>query len=253
MIKLAESGKSYLSEAWKSRSDLMSTLQDLVGKGEAPSVLDIPNKIDDGGNYVGGLMASSQAMIENFLLEAGAGLSVAWGALDGKKGRELLWQRLSPLNVLYNRVNHNGIPLATRDGAVILGILQSLLEKSLGSLVLVGHDTNVDSIAALLDLTWSCGPFADNESPPHIGLLFEKEPHGVSIKAVCTALDDSNEDFTPGEALLGEVRKEPGEQKFGTVAIDDLIQEARTKLNQWGGLDCAAKPLGEDELPTTIV
>jgi len=248
MIGLASSGKSYLSEAWKQHSNVMSELQDLVGKGHAASIVDIPTKIDDEGNYVGGMHVASQGMIENFILEAGTGISVAWGALDGKKGRKLLWERYSPLNVLYNRINHNGIPLATRDGAVVLGIMQLLLNKALGSQVLVGHDTNVDSIAALLDLTWSCGPFPDNETPPYIGLMFEREGDSVAIKVICTAFDDSDKDVTPGKALVGEVRK--GEQTISNIAIDKLIAEARSHIGEWGGLDCAAVLLLESSVRT---
>lgn len=250
MINLAESGKSYLSEAWNARDDLMASLQGLVGAGEAPSILDIPTEISKGGPYVGGLYVSSQGMIENFILEAGAGISVAWGALDSKKDRKFLWEHLSPLNVLYNRINHNGISIASRDGAVIIGILQKLLDKSQESLVLVGHDTNVDNIAALLDLTWSCGPFADNETPPLVGLLFERVADGVNIRVICTALDDSDEGATPGEALIGEVRK--GEQQIDTIAIKEVMQEARGKLEEWGGLNCVA-PCSEPALLTMVV
>lgn len=249
MINLAESGKGYLSEAWKARHDLMASLQGLAGAGDAPSILDIPTEISKGGQYVGGLCVASQAMIENFILEAGAGISVAWGALDSKKDRRFLWEHLSPLNVLYNRINHNSVSLATRDGAVIIGILQQLLDKSQGSLVLVGHDTNVDNIAALLDLTWSCGPFADNETPPLTGLLFERGADGVNIMVICTALDDSDEGATPGEALVGEVRK--GEKKIGTIAIKEVMQEAGVKLEEWGGSNCVVIPCSEPALLTT--
>lgn len=247
MIDFAKSGNSYLSAAWRDRKELMSMLQSVVGIGEAPSILDIKNKIDDQGHYVGGLYISSQAMIENFMLEAGAGISVGWGELDSKKGRELLWQELSPLNVLYNRINHNGIPKATRDGAIIVSILQSLLEKSLGSLVLVGHDTNVDNVAALLGLTWSCGPYADNESPPHIGLLFENTANGVSISVVCTAIDEGYGDVVVGTALVGKVRKDG--QPMASVLNQKLMQEAHAQLEKWDGLGCA----GESHQTTLLV
>jgi len=151
----------------------------------------------------------------------------------------VLWQELSPLNVLYNRINHNGIPQATRDGAVVVSILRSLSQKSLGSLVLVGHDTNVDNVAALLGLTWSCGPYADNESPPHIGLLFENTANGVSIQVVCTAIDEAHANATPGEALLGQVRKD--EQPMVAIPNHRLMQDVLTQLERWGGLACAAE------------
>lgn len=251
MIKLAESGTHYLSKAWKERRHIMAELQDVVGKGEAPSILDIPDKIADIGRYVGGLHVSSQGMVENFILEAGAGLPVAWGALDNHKDRRNLWDRFSLLNILYNRINHNGIAPATRDGAVVVDVLQQLQNTRQGSLVLVGHDTNVDNAAALLNLTWSCGPYVDNASPPHIGLLFEKADDGVKIKAICTALDDSDELFpSPGEVILGQVRK--GETAFTISPVDPLIQEARAHINKFNGSDCIGSIL-EQPLYTVVV
>jgi hypothetical protein len=252
MIQLAESGRHYLSKAWKERRDMMAQLQDIVGKGEAPSILDIPDKIAEIGRYVGGLNVASQGMVENFILEAGAGIPVAWGALDNHKDRRYLWDRLSLLNILYNRINHNGIAPATRDGAVVVDVLRQVQNAKQGSLVLVGHDTNVDNAAALLNLTWSCGPYADNASPPHIGLLFERADDDVRIRAICTALDDSDESFpSPGEVILGQVRK--GDTPFTTSPVDPLIEEARANINKFNGSDCIGPILEQPPLTAVVV
>lgn len=252
MIHEVASGGHYLSDAWNTRRQVQAELQDLVGAGAAPNISTIPDQVNEHGIYVGGLFVSSQGMVENFILEAGAGIPVAWGRLDNQKGRRYMWERLSPLNVLYNRINHNGEAPATRDGAVIVGILSQLNNATPGSLVLVGHDTNVDNVAALLDLTWSCGPFADNESPPQIGLLFESDGNNVRIKVVCAALDDSDQAFpVPGEVNVGEVRK--GKQAFTSAPISELLGEVRPKLNRWGGSDCVGPIFGQTELSSSVV
>jgi len=252
MIREVASGGHYLSDAWSTRRQVQAELQDLVGAGAAPSISTIPDHINENGIYVGGLFVSSQGMIENFILEAGAGIPVAWGRLDNQTGRQYLWERLSPLNVLYNRINHNGEAPATRDGAVIVGILRELNNSTPGSLVLVGHDTNVDNVAALLDLTWSCGPFADNESPPQVGLLFEMHGNNVRIKVVCTALDHSDPAFpVPGEVIVGEVRK--GKAVFTGAPVSRLLGEVRPKLSRWGGSDCAGPVFGQTERLSSVV
>lgn len=234
MLDEVEAGLGPFAAAWAQRHEFMARLQDLVGKGEAPNITEIPDTISD-GVYVGGLHASSQAMVENFILEAGAGMPVAWGALDGVH-REELWRDFMPLNILYNAINHRGLPLATRNGPVIMSILQQLKDPTTGTNILLGHDTNLDAIATILGMTWSCGPFADNASPPHIGLLFERDPSSsrVMVRSVCTAFDD---DDTAGKVIFGTVSKTSLDMN-GLVEIEDLESEAKMNLDKWGGLDC---------------
>lgn len=250
MIELAQSSHSYLSKTWKQRDQLKAQLQDFVGKGVAPSISDIPDHINSQGNYIGGMHVSSQGMLENFILEAGSNMSVAWGAFDGE-ARKLLWEHFSPLNVLYNQINHNSVTLASRDGSIAVGIFQHLLESGNGSVVFVGHDTNVDNVAALLGLTWQCGSYADNESPPHIGLLFSRHgAHDASVEIVCAALDGSYGNI-PGTALTGVVKRD--QDIVSKVSIKSSLQEVRDKLNYWGGLECVSAPMIEESLSTVVV
>lgn len=234
MLDEVEAGLGPFAPAWAQRHELMARLQDLAGAGTAPNISDIPSVLRY-GIFVGGLHAASQAMIENFILEAGAGMTVAWGALDGER-REELWRDFMPLNILYNAINHRGLPLATRNGAIVMSILQQLQETATGTNIFLAHDINLDAIATILGLTWSCGPFADNASPPHTGLLFERDPSSlrVMVRSVCTAFDD---DDTAGKVIFGSVSKTSLDMN-GFVEISDLQAEAKQNLDKWGGLDC---------------
>jgi len=234
MLDEVEAGHGPYAAAWAQRYELMARLQDLVGKGEAPNITQIPSVLPH-GVFVGGLQAASQAMVENFILEAGAGMTVAWGALDGER-REELWKDFMPLSILYNAINHRGLPIATRNGPVVMSILQQLQDAAAGTNILLGHDTNVDAIATILGLTWRCGPFADNASPPHIGLLFERDPSSlrVTVRSVCTAFDD---DDTAGKVIFGTVSKTSSDMSR-LFEIADLETEAKQNLDKWGGLDC---------------
>lgn len=228
-------GEGPFAAAWAQRHELLQQLQELVGLGPAPSLDEIPNEIRH-GNYCGGLQASSQALIENFILEAGAGLPAAWGALDGQHRGEL-WKKWMPLNILYNAINHRAFGISSHNGPVLWEILQQLLDGAAGTHVLVGHDTNVDAVATLLGLTWSCGPFADNASPPHIGLLFEREGTSrMTVRSVCTTFDDAD----AGRVVFGTVQK-PGWDMTKPVAIADAMEVVKANLFKGSGFDCVAK------------
>jgi len=235
MLDDVEAGLGPFATAWAQRHEVMNKLQEIVGLGEAPSIADIPSKISDRGAYVGGLQVASQAMIENYILEAGAGVPVAWGAFDGER-REELWKTFMPLNILYGAINHRGLPLATREGPVIMSIFQKLRDATTGTDIVVASDTNLDAVATLLNLTWSCGPYPDNAAPPHTGLLFERDASlsRVTVRSVCTSFDDDDE---AGKVIFGTVAKASLDMS-GQVAIEDLEAEANQNLDKYDGRDC---------------
>lgn len=235
-LALAQTPGSYLNGVWELKQSLLAELQALVGKGAAPSMEDLPDHISE-GYFVGGLFAASEAIIERFILEAGDDLPVAWGKLDGLR-REELWRKWQPLHVLYGRLNHGGTILATRNGGQSLWHILQLLESgSGGSTVLVGHDTNLDSIAKLADLQWQCGPFAPNGTPPVTGLLFSREGGDVRIQAVCTPYEGE----LVGSVLFGPV-------SVGAVPVSELpmsLTALKSAVEKRLDFDCITNRTGQ--------
>eukprot|EP00928_Gymnodinium_smaydae_P034558 TRINITY_DN24458_c0_g1_i1.p1 TRINITY_DN24458_c0_g1~~TRINITY_DN24458_c0_g1_i1.p1 ORF type:complete len:392 (+),score=28.63 TRINITY_DN24458_c0_g1_i1:69-1244(+) len=225
-LALANTTGSYLNKVWNHRIALMTELQHLVGEGVAPSITDIANHIRK-GYLMGGMYVASQGMVETFILEAGAGLSVAWGKLDGTK-RDELWSKWMPLDILFNRINHGGSHIATRLGGATLWHILSLLEDpSAGSTVMIGHDTNLDALAKLVNLSWQCGPFAPDATPPTGGLLLTKHDDSVYIESVCTRFE--GEDV--GKAVLGKVYMGDRMVSQLPVSLSSLKAAARDKLD----------------------
>jgi len=225
-IAVANTTGTYLNGAWAKREALLAELQDLVGVGEAPPIAQIPDRVAK-GYYMGGMYVASQAMVATFLLEAGAGLPSAWGLLDGPR-REELWSKWMSLDLLFNRINHGGSRVATRlGGPTLWRILELVGDESAGSVVMVGHDTNLDAIAKLAGLEWQCGPFTPNGTPPVGGLVFTRHGDGISIEALCTPFDGDG----VGKVVLGRV--DMGTQRVSEepVALSSLRSRARDRID----------------------
>jgi len=232
MLHRVEDPADPYHETWVRRQELLEELQALAGQGAAPSIATIANAVSAHGSYVGGLHVSAEGFIENFLQEAGAGLSVAWGRLDGAN-RSQLYSKWLQLDVLYNRINHGGRPLSTRNGPVILDILRQLAEGTPGTRVVVGHDTNVDAVGELMDLSWTCGPFPELLVPPMAGLLFESSGSGhVAVRAVCAAFEGDS----AGKVIFGSVMQRGKDLFEDPALVSELQADLRGKLN----LSCSA-------------
>ena len=181
--------KSPLHSEWSQHQVKLAELQTLVGTGVAPALEHIPTNVS-GGYLTGGLYVASEGLIETFMLEAGSGLSVAWGSLDGSN-RSALYHNWLELHGLYAHLNHGGVKIGARNGgAVLWHTLEELDSTDGGSSVLVGHDLTLDGIGSLLGISWGCGPFSESATPPMSGLLFSRTSAGnVAIQAVSICSD----------------------------------------------------------------
>jgi hypothetical protein len=226
-LNLAQQPSSYLYPLWQDAPSLLLELQSLVGSGVAPAMVTIPNIVSPNGYYTGGMYVASEGFVETFVLEAGSGMPVAWGLLDGAQRSEL-YGKLLQLHVLYAKLNHGNALIGTRQGGPALWYsMQRLLEPSFGAEVLVGHDTTLDAFASLLGLQWQCGGFAANAAEPLAGLLFARNSDRITIEAVCAVFEGSS----AGEALLGKVTLGGVDVSVSGIPLMSLVAQVQAAID----------------------
>jgi len=231
-IAKAASEGSPMNQQYKQYTAKLEELQKMVGSGAAAALDHIPLNVS-GGYLVGGLYVASEGIIETLMLEAGAGMDVAWGALDGAN-RSKLYTEWLPLRVLYSYLNHGGSQIGARNGgAVLWRAFKQLADPSPGSEVLIGHDLTLDGIASLLNMSWSCGEFSEGSTPPMSGLLFSTELSTVRVQAVCSPFEGAS----AGELVLGTVSIAGKEIGSDGVTLDTLRELARPNTD----FDCIEK------------
>lgn len=165
------------------------------------SIFDVPlahaEDAKDHSAKLRGPLSVGSSMAETLLLEYAEGMKgsdLGWGCLDEKKLREIM--QLHTAHVDYTERT----PLIARmDASNLLDHILSALRQSaegkpisnaLGksgdrALFLVGHDTNIATVAALLGLHWSIDQRHD-DTPPGGSLIFElwRSPMGVDYVRV---------------------------------------------------------------------
>ncbi len=152
------------------------------------SIFDVPASVgaghSDHGAELRGPVNTAASLSENFLLEYAQGLprqEVGWGCVDGKTVRSLIALHTAAFDV------EQRTPAAARMQASNLldRIRRALQQAATGTvdaeapdgpadraLFLVGHDSNLANVAALLDLHWDADGRRD-DTPPGSALVFE--------------------------------------------------------------------------------
>lgn len=180
---------------------LLEYLQGVVlGKGIAPALPDIKNSVnpnvsgDPGwqraGNFQGGVHVASR-IIEALLMEQGeGGIEVGWGRLPAQELYELL-----KIHIYYRGIMSRQLATVKRSHSYMLDTITSILDDPKGSptTLIVGHDTDLDALAALLGLTWGASPFPENSTTPGSALRFDIDSNGmVKLSMAYTTLAETN-------------------------------------------------------------
>jgi 4-phytase / acid phosphatase len=152
------------------------------------SILDIPAKLTPGSEDhladLRGPLSTASTITENFLLEYTEGMdaaNVGWGCVNGTNLAPLL-----ELHTAASEFAQRPTPIARVQAANLLHqILLALSQAATGraqtgaigrvddrALFLIGHDTNLASVAGLLDLDWIADGRRD-DTPPGGALVFE--------------------------------------------------------------------------------
>ena len=152
------------------------------------SILEIPARLTPGTEDhladLRGPLSTAATLTENLLLEYTEGMdasNVGWGCVNGTNLRSLL-----ELHTAASEFSQRPRPIARVQASNLLHqILLSLSQAASGkpgagaisrasdrALFLIGHDTNIASIAGLLDLDWIADGRRD-DTPPGGALVFE--------------------------------------------------------------------------------
>ena len=159
--------------ATKEHLDRLTRLQNIIGKGVAPPMETIKESIISGswgGTYSGGA-AVANSMTEAFIMQNGGGIKMAWGRLSS----EDLYSDYLKSHILYRRVMCRTPKVAKRRHSNLLNAIIDALSNTneKGTRLFVGHDGDLDGMAAILGLAWESTPFAANATTPQSGLRFD--------------------------------------------------------------------------------
>jgi 4-phytase/acid phosphatase len=128
-----------------------------------------------------GMFSVSSTAAENFLLEYGNGMPCnlnGWGLVNYNSpectGAEP-FRQMEELHTLYfDKMRHNGYMAQIQGSNLANQILQRLQQGGPEPFVIYsGHDTDVASVAGLLNLDWSLPDLPNNDTPPAGALIFE--------------------------------------------------------------------------------
>jgi 4-phytase/acid phosphatase len=152
--------------------------------GEAGMPTSIVGGTEDGVRLRGPLGYASTAA-ENFLMQAAEGMpedQVAWGRL----AHDAALRELLTLHQLDQDLTQKTKPIAQQRGSNLLTLIGAILvnghsfpgHAATGQPVrlglLVGHESNIHNVAALLGLTWQIPGFLPGEATPGGALAFEQ-------------------------------------------------------------------------------
>lgn len=184
-----------LTDAYRSQ---LSELDSILGKcGDPPgsasapirqSILEIPATLEFGSPghlaELRGPLSTASTLTENFLLEYTEGMdasNVGWGCVNDKNLRSLIQlhtavseftQRPAPVSRMQASNLLHQIRLALEQAAAGKRISGAVSRVNDRALFLIGHDTNIASVAGLLDLHWIADGQSDG-TPPGGALVFE--------------------------------------------------------------------------------
>lgn len=182
-----------LSAAYRPQLDELDRV--LAGCGKVPaqnvkrtSLFDVPASLELGaGDHpatLKGSLSTASTLSENLLLEYTEGMKgndLAWGCMDEAALRHVL-----QLHAAAADITERTLPVARMYASTLLDQIVKALEQNASGkaiagapgkptdrvLFLVGHDTNMATVAGLLNLTWIEDGRRD-DTPPGSALLFE--------------------------------------------------------------------------------
>jgi 4-phytase/acid phosphatase len=181
-----------LTEAFRPQLTALDNV--LAGCGHAApteekrtSIFDVPVSLGSGSNYASGYsgpVTTASTMAENLLLEYTTGMSdenVGWGCVDGATMRALM-----QLDTAGWEYGYRTPTIARIYGSNLLDKIERSMEQSVTGkpvagalskpddrlLIIVGHDTNIVTVAGALGVSWIIDGRVD-DTPPGGALLFE--------------------------------------------------------------------------------
>ncbi len=168
-----------------------SALESILGcaAGQCPAITSVPSSLSasekTGLTSLSGPVELGSTAVEDFILEYADGMPMAdvgWGRVDAPT---LLW--LSQLHMLKYIVTTETSYTATAQGSNLLATLGATIDQSADGkrraqtpvppgvrfAAFVGHDTNLETLAGMLHVSWLIPGYQPNDTPPGGALVFE--------------------------------------------------------------------------------
>ena len=146
----------------------LKRMQNVLGTGVAPPLDEISDFVN--GAYLNGGSSVSSSFAEAFLMQLGASMEVAWGDIT----REDVYDFLT--THIYARGVTDRVPRLVSHSHTIMSnrIIQFFENKNeSGTLILVGHDGDLDALSVMFDLKWHSEPFPPNATTPGSAIRFD--------------------------------------------------------------------------------
>lgn len=193
------------------------------GRGERCTLADLPTAItplpDGAGLALIGALPIASTSTELFLLEYLDGLPMAdvgWGRVTPAQIRDLLRLHTEQYDLM-QRTPY----LARRMGSALLSRVANAVTSTrmLGFgvvdpavrdakfVMVVGHDTNLWNLAAMMDVSWSQPGWQRNQTPPGGALMFEvREGKDKKLRVYSSYVAQSMEQMRGATPLTGDVQ-----------------------------------------------
>lgn len=242
----------------------LAWIQQLLGKGVAPAIEDIKDTIcKEGGQWPSDLVGGSavaSSVTEAFLMQLGGGMEVAWNKLGDDRAAvaELVYDLLS--THVYQRGVESRFLDVVRDQWSWMSTLISdfLAGKGIssestndGTLVLVGHDSDLDALGVMFGLEWNPAPFPVNATVPNSALRFDfdDDSGSVSVSYLYTTFESATPSLRTAPATFTWSAKKDGGVDggadagagAGAVSIDALQERIASLRNT----ECLPSSAGE--------
>ena len=198
----------------------VEVLQEVLGAGVAPAMQNISSEVAD-GKWRGGA-AIAAAWIEAMLLQLGAGIPPAYGRADAADVYALL-----DIHVYARAINDRPWAIERRGGSNILAHARRDLVEGSGATLYVGHDTTLDQMGVLLNLTFAdMPPYPTNTPAPGSILKLEAADDADGGRSV-TATYFYVEDFEHDDGALARA----GSTTFAGGATSMPLEEFAARAN----------------------
>ena len=104
-------------------------------------------------------------------MQWGGGLETAWGLLT----QAYQVYDLLQVHIYYRGVNDRVLVSVSRSHSKMVDSIVDFLTNGQGTLILVGHDTDLDAMAELFGMSWHTYPFPPNATTPGSMLRFDAD------------------------------------------------------------------------------
>jgi hypothetical protein len=120
---------------------------------------------------------------ETFLMQYGAGLPVAWGALKPTE----MYQLQQMLVYEWSSGRSAKLIEQAKPSRMLSAIVEALGQPGNTTTIFIGHDTDLNGLAVLLEVGWGAPPHPDNTTAPNVALRFRAQAEGrVAVDVVYT-------------------------------------------------------------------